>query len=103
MYASHVEVQLQSGKTAEAIQRTKDLIPKIGEIPKIKRFMVLDKGDDNFLFIAFYDTAAEQEAAGALAKELLGRLEHFYAAPPERIQVEVPINHSYEQGEAIAL
>ena len=51
MYALHVEVQLQSGKTAEDIQRAKDLIPQIGEIPKLKRFMVLDKGDDKALFI----------------------------------------------------
>ena len=95
MYASHVEVQLQSGKTAEAIQRTKDLIPKIGEIPKIQRFMVLDKGDDNFLFIAFYDTAAEQEAATPKAQEVIGTLADLAAAPPERIQVEVAIDHTY--------
>ena len=92
MYASHVEVQLQSGKTVEAIQRTKDLIPKIGEIPKIKRFMVLDKGDDKALFIAFYDTAEDQEAAGPKAAELLGRLADLMAAPPDRKQLEVPIN-----------
>ena len=95
MYASHVEVQLQSGKTAEAIQRTKDLIPKIGEIPKIKRFMVLDKGDDNFLFIAFYDTAEDQVAATPKAQEVIGRLADLAAAPPERVQVEVAIDHTY--------
>ena len=95
MYASHVEVQLQSGKTAEAIQRTKDLIPKIGEIPKIKRFMVLDKGDDNFLFIAFYDTAEDQVAATPKAQEVIGILADLTAAPPERVQVEVAIDHTY--------
>ena len=95
MYASHVEVQVQSGKTAEAIQRTKDLIPQIGEIPKIKRFMLIDKGDDKALFIAFYDTAEDQEAAGPKAAELLGRLADLFAAPPERKQVEVPINFSF--------
>ena len=100
MYASHVEVQLQSGKTAEAIQRTKDLIPKIGEIPKIKRFMVLDKGDDNFLFIAFYDTAEDQVAATPKAQEVIGRLADLAAAPPERVQVEVAIDHTYQSSTA---
>ena len=79
------------------------MIPQIREIPNLRQFILIDKGDDNALLLAFFNTAEEQEAAGPLAKELLGRLEHFYVAPPERIQVEVPINHSYEQGEAIAL
>ena len=95
MYASHVEVQIQSGKTAEAIQRTKDLIPQIGEIPKLKRFMLMDKGDDKALFIAFYDSAEDQEAATPKAQEIIGRLADLVAAPPERVQVEVAIDHTY--------
>ena len=95
MYASHVEVQIQSGKMAEAIQRTKDLIPQIGEIPKLKRFMVLDKGDDKALFLAFYDTAEDQVAATPKAQEVIGILADLAAAPPERIQVEVVIDHTY--------
>ena len=95
MYASHVEVQVQSGKTAEAIQRTKDLIPQIGEIPKLKRFMLMDKGDDKALFIAFYDSAEDQEAATPKAQEIIGRLAALAAAPPERVQVEVAIDHTY--------
>ena len=103
MYASYIEAKVKSGTSAKAIELAKNMISVVGEIPNVKKFILIDKGNDNILLLAFYDTAAEQEAAGALAKELLGRLEHFYAAPPERIQVEVPINHSYEQGEAIAL
>ena len=95
MYASHVEVQVQSGKTAEAIQRTKDLIPQIGEIPRIKRFMLIDKGDDKALFIAFYDTAGDQVAATPKAQEIIGRLADLAAAPPERVQVEVVIDHTF--------
>jgi len=95
MYASHVEVQVQSGKTAEAIQLTKDLITQIGEIPKIKRFMLIDKGDDKALFIAFYDTAEDQVAATPKAQEIIGRLKDIIAAPPERVQVEVAINHTF--------
>ena len=95
MYASHVEVQVQSGKTAEAIQRTKDLIPQIGEIPNIRRFMLIDKGDDKALFIAFYDTAEDQVAATPKAQEIIGLLADLAAAPPERVQVEIAVDHTY--------
>ena len=95
MYASHVEVQVQSGKMAEAIQRAKDLIPQIEEIPRLRRFMVLDKGDDKAVFLAFYDTAGDQEAATPKAQEVIGKLADLAAAPPERVQVEVAIDHTY--------
>ena len=95
MYASHVEVQVQSGKMAEAIQRSKDLLNKVNEIPNIRRFMVLDKGNDKALFLAFYDTAEDQVAATPKAQEVIGLLADLAAAPPERVQVEVAIDHTY--------
>ena len=104
MYASLVEAKIKAGTSAHAIRTAKNMTSDVGEIPNIKQFILVDKGNDNLLLLAFYDTAEEQEAAGPLAKELLGRLEHFYAATPERKQVEIPINHVYEEeGEAIAL
>ena len=103
MFASYVEAKIKPGTSAHAIGMAKNMIADVGEIPNIKQFILIDKGNDNVLLLAFYDTAEEQEAAGPLATELLGRLEHFYAAPPERKQVEVPINHTYEEGETIAL
>ena len=51
-----------------------------------------NEGDDSSTLVALYDTAEDQEAAGPKAAELLGRLAVFMAAPPERNQVEVPIN-----------
>ena len=95
MYAAHVEVQIQSGKTAEAIQRVKDMTADIGTIPNIKRFMLIDKGDDKALFFAFYDSAEDQERATPKAQELLGALADLMAEPPERVQVEVAIEHTY--------
>ena len=95
MYASHVEVQVLSGKMAEAIQRSKDLINEVNEIPNIRRFMVLDKGNDKALFLAFYDTAEDQVAATPKAQEVIGLLADLAASPPERIQVEVAIDHTY--------
>ena len=95
MYASHVEVQIQAGKMAEAIQRSKDLINEVGEIPNLRRFMVLNKGDDKAVYLAFYDTAEDQVAATPKAQEVIGKLADLAAAPPERVQVEVAIDHTY--------
>ena len=95
MYASYVEVEVQPGKAAEAIQRTKDLTADIGTIPNINRFMLIDKGNDKALFIAFYNTAEEQEGATPKAQELLGALADLMAAPPNRIQVEIAIDHTF--------
>jgi hypothetical protein len=61
----------------------------------MKQFIVADKGDDSSTLLALYDTAEDQEAAGPKAAELLGRLADLFAAPPERKQVEVPINFSF--------
>ena len=90
MYASYIEMQLKAGKTAEAIEITEGMKPDITPMG-IKQFIVIDKGDDNILAMAFYDTAEEQEAAAPKAKELLGRLTELIAAPLERKQLEVPI------------
>ena len=103
MYASYIEAKVKSGTSAKAIKLAKNMISDVGEISNVKQFVFIDKGDDNILLLAFYESAEEQEAAGPLARELLGRLDHFYTATPERIQVEVPINHTYKQSETIAL
>jgi len=91
MYASYIEMQLKSGKMVEAIKMTKQMEADLGKMG-MKQFMIVDRGDDSSTLIALYDTAEDQEAAGPKAAELLGRLAVFMAAPPERNQVEVPIN-----------
>ena len=91
MYASYIEMQLKPGKTAETIKMTKQMEAELGQMG-MKQFIIVDRGDDSSTLIALYDTAQDQEAAGPKAAELLGRLAVFMAAPPERNQVEVPIN-----------
>ena len=95
MYASYIEAKVKSGTSAKATELAKNMISDVGEIPNIKQFVLIDKGNDNVLLLAFFDTAEEHEAAGPLARELLGRLADLFAGPPERTQVEVPINHTY--------
>ena len=91
MYASYIEMQYKPGKTAEAIEMTKQMEADLGQMG-MKQFIIVDKGNDSSTLVALYDTAEDQEAAGPKAAELLGRLAVFMAGPPERKQVEVPIN-----------
>ena len=91
MYASYIEMQLKPGKMAEAIEMTKQMEADLGQMG-MKQFIIVDKGNDSSTLVALYDTAEDQEAAGPKAAELLGRLAVFMAGPPERKQVEVPIN-----------
>ena len=91
MYASYIEFQYKPEKTAEAIEMTKQMEADLGQMG-MKQFIIVDKGDDSSTLVALYDTAEDQEAAGPKAAELLGRLAIFMAGPPERKQVEVPIN-----------
>ena len=95
MYASYVEAKMRPGLSKEAIELAKNLIPEVGEIPNLRQFILVDKGNDIILLLAFYDTAEEQEAARQKAGEVLGKIGHLFATPPERIQMEVPINHTY--------
>ena len=94
MYASYIEVQFKPGKTAEVMEMARQMKSELGQMG-MKQFIVADKGDDSSTLLALYDTAEDQEAAGPKAAELLGRLADLFAAPPERKQVEVPINFSF--------
>ena len=91
MYASYIEFQHKPGKTAEAIEMTKQMEADLGQMG-MKQFIIVDRGNDSSTLVALYDSAEDQEAAGPKAAELLGRLADFMAAPPDRKQVEVPIN-----------
>ena len=91
MYASYIEMQLKPGKMAEAIEMTKQMEADLGQMG-MKQFIIVDRGNDSSTLVALYDTAEDQEAAGPKAAELLGRLADLMAAPPDRKQLEVPIN-----------
>ncbi len=91
MYASYIEMQLKPGTMADAIEMAKQMEADLGQMG-MKQFIIVDRGNDSSTLVALYDTAEDQEAAGPKAAELLGRLADFMAAPPDRKQVEVPIN-----------
>jgi len=91
MYASYIEMQLKPGKMADAIEMAKQMEADLGQMG-MKQFIIIDRSNDSSTLVALYDTAEDQEAAGPKAAELLGRLADLMAAPPDRKQVEVPIN-----------
>ena len=92
MYASYIEMQLKPGKMAEAVERMKHVEVELGQVDGLRQFIIVDRGNDSSTLVALYNTAEDQEAAGPKAAELLGRLADLMAAPPDRKQVEVPIN-----------
>ena len=94
MYASYIEMRLKPGKMADAIEMAKQMEADLGQMG-MKQFIIVDRGNDSSTLVALYDTAEDQEAAGPKAAELLGRLADLMAAPPDRKQVEVPINFIY--------
>ena len=95
MYASYIDMQLKPGKTAEAMEMTKQMKAELGQVVGLKQFIIADKGNDSSTLLAIYDTAEAQEAAGPKAAVLLGRLAFLFAVAPQRKQVEVPINFSF--------
>ena len=91
MYASYIEMQLKPGTMADAIEMAKQMEADLGQMG-MKQFIIVDRGNDSSTLVELYDTAEDQEAAGPKAAELLGRLADLMAAPPDRKQLEVPIN-----------
>ena len=91
MYASYIEMQLKLGTMADAIEMAKQMEADLEQMG-MKQFIIVDRGNDSSTLVALYDTAEDQEAAGPKAAELLGRLADLMAAPPDRKQLEVPIN-----------
>ena len=95
MYASYIEMQLKPGKMAEAMEMMKQLEAELGRIDGLKQFIIVDRGNDSSTVLALYNTAEDQEAAGPKSAEIVSRFMDVIAAPPDRKQVEVPINFRF--------
>ena len=94
MYASYIEMRLKPGKMADAIEMAKQMEADLGQMG-MKQFIIVDRGNDNSTVLALYDTAEDQEAAGPKSAEIVSRFMDVIAAPPDRKQVEVPINFTF--------
>jgi len=92
MYASYIEMQLKPGKMAEAVEMIERVESELQFVDGLKQFIVVDRGNDSSTVLALYDTAEDQEAAGPKSAEIVSRFKDIIAAPPDRKQVEVPIN-----------
>ena len=85
-------MQLKPGKMAEAMEMMKQLEAELGGIDGLKQFIIVDRGNDRSTVLALYESAEEQEAATPKSAEVVSRFMNVIAAPPDRQQVEVPIN-----------
>ena len=95
MFASVIEVQLKAGTFDEAMAITRAALPDMKDIPGIKQIISIDKGNDQGLVVAIYESQAAQEAAAPKAQEILGRIAGLAAAPPQRLGCEVNINEQF--------
>jgi hypothetical protein len=95
MYASIIDIQLKPGTTSQATDITLGAMDEIRAIDGVKQIISIDRGNDQGLVIAIYESQATQEAATPRAQEILGRLGDLYAAPPERQGGEVLVNESF--------
>ena len=91
MFASFMEMKLKPGKMAEAVSMTETMQADI-QAMGMKQIIIVDKGNDKAMLLAFYETAQAQESVAPKAAELIGRLGVLFESPPERMQVKVPIN-----------
>ena len=91
MFASYIEMKLRPGQMDAMKAHTESIKGQIQDLG-MQQFLVLDKGDDSCTVVVVYKTAAEQEANGPKAAEILGGYAEFVAAPPERKQAEVIFN-----------
>ncbi len=92
MFASLIEIPRKPGALDEAMDITRAAVPELREISGLKQIISIDKGNDQSLVIAIYESQAAQEAAAPKAQEVLGRLSDLVAAPPKRLGCEVNIN-----------
>ena len=65
---------------------------ELRQVDGLKQFIIVDRGNDSSTVLALYDTAEDQEATGPKSAEIVSRFMDVIAAPPDRKQVEVPIN-----------
>ena len=94
MFASMIEIQIKSGKMAEAIKRFEDSESEIKQLG-CNQAMLIDKGNDQAIVLAIYDTEEAQQAATPLATKILSGLALLYAKMPERVGVNLPINWTF--------
>ena len=63
MFASVIEVQLKPGTFDEAMGIVRAALPELRKVPGLKQLISIDKGNDQSIVIAIYESQAAQEAA----------------------------------------
>ena len=96
MFASFIEMKLKPGKMAEFVLMTKTKTMQADvQAMGMKQMIIVDKGNDNAMLLAIYETAQAQESATPKAIEIIGKLGILFESPPARMQVKVPINFNF--------
>ncbi len=94
MFSSVIEMEFKAGMMAEALEIAEKMRPEFADLG-CNQFLMINKGNDEALVLAIYESEEKQQAALPKAQELLGRLKEIYASMPERQGGNVIINEVY--------
>ena len=94
MFASMIEIQIKSGKMSEAVKCFEERIVEIERLG-CRQAILIDKGNDQAIVLAIYETEEAQEAATPSATKILRGLGLLYAKMPNRVVVNLPINWNF--------
>ncbi len=94
MFSSVIEMEFKAGMMAKALEIAEQMRPEFADLG-CNQFLMINKGNDEALVLAIYESEEKQQAALPKAQELLGRLKEIYASMPERQGGNVIINEVY--------
>ena len=94
-YASLIEIEFKPGKKDELVTIAEEMRADLEKLDGIKQFILIDRGDNKAMALAFYSNRAQQEAATLNAEKLQDRWEHLVAMPPVRTGCNVLVHQIF--------
>lgn len=94
-YASLIEMEFKPGKKDELTVIAEEMRADLEKLDGIKQFILIDRGGNKALAVAFYSTRAQQEAATLDAKELQDRWGDLVTTPPVRTGCNVLVHQIF--------
>ena len=94
-YASLIEIQFKPGKKDELVTIAEEMRTDLEKLDGIKQFILIDRGGDKALAVAFYSNRAQQEAATLDAEKLQDRWSHLVTMPPVRTGCNVLVHQIF--------
>lgn len=95
MFSTILNVQGKPDSADQMKAFVVDVLDRLAEVPGIRAFQSIDRGEDKYLIVVTYDTKEDWENAATVSRELLSKIADLMAAPPEREGAEVIAFRAY--------